>query len=114
MRTIAASLALCCMLNVVASCVLPPPRHRAALVIDGVVVAVGIGLVISDPQNQNGEDHAWGNRVPGGLLAIGGLGAALITLVLAAALTAGDSAPAKGKAGKASKARAEPVRLDGQ
>jgi hypothetical protein len=80
MRRIVASVALFCSLNVVTSCVLPPPTHGIALAIDATAIVAGTAMALT---NEHGpEDSGLRTEDVGGLMIASGLAAGVLTLLI--------------------------------
>ncbi len=79
-----APLALVCLMNL-PGCFLPPPGHRTALVMNGAVAVIGLGLIATSSSGR-GENNGPGAADLGGLFILGAGVMSIVTLIGASVL----------------------------
>jgi hypothetical protein len=80
MRRLVASVALFGTLNVVTSCVLPPPVHGIALTIDATAIVAGSAMMLTG--EQAAEDSGLSTEAAGKFVLVAGVATAALTLLM--------------------------------
>jgi hypothetical protein len=113
------ALVLVACLAQLAGCVLPPPKHRVALAVDGAAVAAGLGLILKDAWDCRGAGgdgchlHSYDiEGTAGAALLFGGVVLAVLTLAIAERATPPAPPPSRANSRAAGARRSDAAIAD--